>query len=209
MSKLYGGAVFIIALLLVTLIFAPVAQAQVQRTVSLQTDVQESLTFTISAGATVNFGNLTPGTPIPAPNPGTETSVTTNAANGYTLSLHDSVAGGNSCLTKGGGVYIPDYSGTIGVPTVWVDGTSVGLGITLFSCATAAHKDAKWGTGAAYNDALNKYAGIPTGATVANTVSGYHATTDVCEWAYKLDAAATQETGVYSGSMTFTATAVL
>ncbi|MCX6811182.1 MAG: hypothetical protein NT039_00605, partial [Candidatus Berkelbacteria bacterium] len=106
-------------------------------------------------------------------------------------------------------VYIPDYSGPIGGPTLWVDGTSIGLGMTLYDCVTPAHKDAKWGTGAAYNDALNKYAGIPTGATVANTVTGYHAGADICSWAYKLDAVATQEIGTYSGSMTITATSVI
>jgi hypothetical protein len=184
------------------------AYAQVPRTVALDTTVQESLTFTITAGSAISFGPLTPGTPIPAPATGTVTSVTTNAANGYTLSLHDSVAGNNSCLAKGA-VYIPDFSGTIAAPDPWVNGTSIGLGMTLYSCVAAAHKDAKWGAGTTYNDALNEYAGIPTGATVANTVTGSHVGADVCNWAYKLDAAATQETGAYSGSMTMTATAVL
>jgi hypothetical protein len=83
------------------------------------------------------------------------------------------------------------------------------LGATLYTCATPAHKDAKWGAGVSFNDALNNYAGIPETTTVANTVTGYHAAADICNWSFKLDVSPLQVTGIYSGPVTFTATAVL
>ena len=176
-----------------------------QDTVSLSTTVQEYLSFSITTGDTVAFGNLTPGTPIAAPNTGTIASVTTNAANGYTLAVHDGVAASGSCLLHTDTTTrIADYAGTIETPTSW---TGTGLGITLYAADT--NKEAKWGTGTTYNDPNNKYAGIPQNATTAHTVTGYHSGADTSSWAYKIDVPNTQKTGSYSGEMTFTATAVL
>jgi len=171
--------------------------------VSLSTNVQTALTFSITAGSTVPFGNLTPGTPIAAPATGTIASVTTNAANGYTMGIEDDVPGNDSCLVNGG-TYIADYAGTIATPTLW---SGTGLGVTLYTADTG--KEAKWGTGTTYNDANNKYAGVPQNATTAHTVTGYHSGADTSSWAFKVDVPAGQLTGSYSGSITFTATAVL
>jgi hypothetical protein len=198
----------VIIVIIALTIYPCYSMAQVARTVSLQTDVQEYLNFSITAGGTVGFGNLMPGTAIAAPATGTVTSITTNAANGYTISLSDNVLGTNSALVKGG-VYILDFTGTIAAPVVWVNGTSIGLGVTLYTCATPAHKDVKWGAGVSFDDALNNYAGIPETTTIANSVTGYHVAADVCSWAFKLDVSPLQEGGVYSGPVTFTATAVL
>jgi hypothetical protein len=173
--------------------------------VSLSTSVQEYLYFDITAGDTVNFGNLTPGNPIAAPATGTIASVTTNAANGYTIGLHDGIAGSDSCLLHTDTTTrIADYAGTIATPTTW---TGTGLGITLY--AADNNKESKWGTGTTYNDVNNKYAGIPQSSTVAHTVTGYHSGADTSSWAFKIDVPNTQKTGSYSGTMTFTATAVL
>ena len=174
-------------------------------TVSLETDVSAAMTFSITTGDTVDFGTLTPGTPILAPSSGTIATCTTSAANGYTLGLHDGVASTDSALLHtDASTRIADYAGTIGTPTSW---TGTGLGITLF--AADINKEAKWGTGTTYNDANNKYAGIPETATTAHTVTGYHAGADTSSWAFELDAPSSQKTGTYSGSVTFTATAVL
>jgi len=171
--------------------------------VNLSTNVQNAMVFSITTGDTVAFGDLTPGTPIAAPATGTIASVTTNAANGYTLGVHDSIAGSDSCLVNAG-TYIADYAGTIATPTTWVN---TGLGITLYAADT--NKEAKWGTGTTYDDANNKYAGVPETVTTAHTVTGYHSGADTSSWAFKLDTPASQKTGAYSGSITFTATAVL
>jgi hypothetical protein len=174
-------------------------------TVNLQVSVAEYLSFSITAGDAVDFSTLSPGTPVPGPAAGTVCSVTTNSANGYTIALSDSVAGSDSALVHTDATTrIADYGGTIATPTLW---TGTGLGITLFAADTT--KAVKWGTGTTYDDANNKYAGIPQNATVAHTVTGFVSGTDTSSWAFQIDAPNDQKTGDYSGSVTFTATAVL
>lgn len=171
-------------------------------TVDLQINVQEYLTFSISAGDAVNFGNFNPGTPI-CSTTASVASVTTNAANGYTLGIHDGSAT-NSALAQGA-VYIADYAGTIAEPTTW---TGTGLGITNWAADTSKNTT-RWGAGTTVCDALNEYAGVPLAATTAHTVTGFHSGADTSSWGWKVDAPNTQQTGAYSGSVTFTATAVL
>lgn len=193
----------ILSLVIGTVLFASSADAATD-TVSLSTSVQEYLSFSITSGDTVSFGNLTPGTPI-CHATGSVASVTTNAANGYTMGLSDATAAPNSCLRHTDTTtYIAKYAGTIAVPTSW---TGTGLGITMYAADT--NKEAAWGTGTTVCDANNKYAGVPEAATTAHTVTGYHATADTSSWGWKLDAPGTQKTGSYSGNVTFTATAVL
>lgn len=176
-------------------------------TATLTTTVLEYISLDITSGATVSFGNLTPGTPIAAPASGTIASVTTNAANGYTLSLHDGVASPNSSmLHTDATTRIADYAGTIAMPTVW---TGTGVGITMWGADTTP--EIKWcaGTCTTYDDPDNKYAGIPETATVAHTATGFHESADTSSWAFKIDVPNTQKTGDYSGVVTFSATAVL
>jgi len=179
-----------------------------QQNVSLSTTVQEYLSFSITAGGTVAFGNLTPGTPI-CYNTGTVASVTTNAANGYTIGLSDGVSGTDSALLHTDTTTrIPDFDGTIDTPLNWLeDGEGTGLGISLYAADTS--KESKWGTGTTVCDANNKYAGIPQNTTTAHTASGYKSGADTSSWSFKVDVPNTQKTGSYSGSVTFTATAVL
>lgn len=174
---------------------------------TLTTTVLEYLTFTLTTGDTVPFGNLTPGTPIPAPSSGTIATVTTNSGNGYTIGLHDGVAStDSSMLHTDATTRITDVTaGDITTPAVW--GTSTGVGITLFAADTT--KEAKWGTGTTYNDANNKYAAVPETATTAHTAAGFKSGADTSSWAFKIDVPNTQKTGAYSGTVTFTATAVL
>lgn len=175
--------------------------------VNFSTTVQAALAMDITAGDTVSFGALTAGLPIAAPVGGTITSVTTNAANGYTLGVSDGITGTNSALVHTDTTTrITDVtSGTVGTPALW--GSSTGLGITLFAADT--NKEAKWGSGTTYNDVNNKYAAIPETATTAHTVTGAVVGANTASWAFKLDVPADQKTGSYSGTMTFTATAVL
>ncbi len=173
-------------------------------TVTLSTSVQEYLAFSITGGSTISFGNLTPGTAI-CSDTATVASVTTNASNGYTIGLSDSVASTGSALRHtDGNTRIADYVGTIATPTAW---TGTGLGVSLFAADTG--KAAKWGTGATVCDANNKYAGVPQNATTAHTATGYHSGADTSSWSWKIDVPNTQKTGTYSGNVTFTATAAL
>jgi len=173
------------------------------QSVSLTASTATAMTFSTSAGGSVALGAITPGNPVSAPATGTIMSVTTNAANGYTIGVADSIAASNSCLVSSGN-YIPDYAGTIATPTTW---SGTGLGITLYAADTT--KEAKWGTGITYNDANNKYAGVPQNSTIAHTVTGYHVSADTSSWAFKIDIPPAQAVGNYTGNVTFTATAVL
>lgn len=182
----------------------PKAQAATD-TVTVSTNVQEYLSFSITAGDPVTFGNLTPGTPICYAT-GTVASVTTNAANGYTLGFKDDVAASDSALLHTDTTTrIADYAGTVATPTIW---TGTGLGTGLYAADT--NKEAKWGTGTTVCDALNKYAGVPqNNDTTSHVVTGYHSGADTSSWSFKVDVANTQKTGSYSGDVTFTALAVL
>jgi len=122
------------------------------------------------------------------------------------LGLSDGVSGTDSSMihqvdlsTK-----IADYAGTITTPTSWT-GTGVGTGLY----AADNNKEAKWGTGTTVCDSNNKYAGIPETATTSHTVTGYLSGADTSSWSFKINVANTQKTGVYSGDVTFTATANL
>jgi len=177
---------------------------------TLSTTVLEYISFTLTAGDTVAFGDLTPGTPIKAPAASTVASVTTNAANGYTLGLHDGVAAANSSMIHtDAATYITDTtnSGTIAVPAAW--GAATGVGITMWDADT--NYETKWCADvcSTYDDTDNLYAAIPETATTAHTVTGVVSETDTSSWAFEIDVLNTQKTGAYSGDVTFTATAVL
>jgi len=175
-------------------------------TITLSTDVQTSLALDLS-GATYAFGNLTAGTPKKG-SAGIDADVTTNASNGYTLGIHDGISGSDSALLHiDTTTRIIDMVAAIASPDLWADGTTKGLGITVFAADTG--KEAKWGTGTTYNDANNKYAGIPTAATTIHTSTGYKTGADTTIVAFAVDVNADQKAGSYSGDVTLTATAVL
>ena len=164
-----------------------------------------SLDLSGPAADTVAFGNLAPGTPI-CYSTGTVATVDTNADNGYTLGVHDStVAPGSSMTHTDTFTHIPKMTiGTIATPVAWV--TNYGVGITMY--AADSQKEAKW-VGTSVCDAANTYAAIPETATTAHTVTGVLAAPDTSSWGFTIDTQNTQKTGDYSGTMTFTATAVI
>ena len=197
-SSLAGFAIF-------GILDAPVVKADTQD-VTLSTSVQAYLSFAITAGDEIPFGNLTPGTPINSAS-STDSSVTTNATNGYTLQIHDG-SGTNAALRHTDETtWIADYAGTIATPTSW---TGTGLGFCLFE---GTNKDAKWGTGTTAQDANNKYAGAPATATTIMTKTGYSVGADTAKIAWKIDVPNTQKTGSYSSpegnKVTLTVTPVL
>lgn len=175
-------------------------------TVTLSTNVQTSIAISLSSN-TYAFGDLTAGSPLKGSG-GIDVDVMTNASNGYTLGVHDGVAGSNSALLHTDTTTrIADTSFTIASPDLWVSGTTKGLGTTVFSADTS--KEAKWGTGTTYNDTNNKYAAIPQAATAIHTSTGYKTGSDTTSVAFIVDVDADQKSGAYSGDVVFTATAVL
>lgn len=183
------------------------SQAAGTDTVTISATVLAYININISAGDTVAFGDLTPGTEE-CFETGTVATVNTNAANGYTLGLHDGSATDSPMTHADATTKIPDVdnNGTIASPAAY-GATNIGLGIGLFAADTS--KAAAWGTGTTVCDANNKYAVIPATATTAHTAAGAPKTNDTSSWSFKLDVANTQKTGTYSGDVTFTATEVL
>lgn len=203
----------IISLLLIVFaagffVLAKSAKAETDN-VTFTANALASLALDITAGNSFDFGDLTFDTPVTAPAGGTIVSVTTNATNGYTLGVHDGSNTNSGLLNVADGTtYIPDMTnGTVGTPVAW--GANTGLGITMWDADTTP--EGKWcaGTCTSYNDADNKYAAIPAAATTAHTVTGTVVGADTSSWAYTVETTSGQKTGAYSGTMTFTATAVL
>ena len=208
LSKLYFAVLIglFIAVCAVTFYYLK-SEAQFDaHNITLSTDVQTAIAMSVSSN-TYAFGNLTSGTPKRG-SAGIDADVTTNASNGYTLGISDGVAGGNSCLLHTDTTTrIIDYVSTIALPTLWNSGTDRGLGATVYAADTT--KEVKWGAGTAYDDVLNKYAGVPQTATTIHTSAGFKTGADTTSVAFIVDVAADQKSGVYSGDVTLTATAVL
>ncbi len=177
--------------------------------VSISVIVTGYVELTMTTGSTIDLGYLSPGIPV-CHITGSVASVITNAANGYTLGIHDG-SDTNSAMTKGGGVYIPDITGgTMTTPAAWVTGGGLGfegLGVSNFAAATTKNT-AKWGNGTTGCDENNKWAAIPSTTSIGHTVTGYHSGADTSSWSWRIDAPDGQASGSYSGDETFTATAV-
>ena len=170
---------------------------------TLSTTVQSAISVTCSPTA-IAFGNLISGTPIQVTS---SCSVSTNAANGYTLKLsHDDATG----TMKNGSTYIPDAAAwTSGTPNSAVWGAQQDLAFRVLSTGTtpAAYSSAWWGTDDTAPNA--KYAGLPAPGSpqiiVNDTAYSSSATTAII--AFKVDVPSTQSTLTYSGNATILATA--
>lgn len=112
-------------------------------------------------------------------------------AKGYSLS-----ASQNQNLTKGGDS-IPGVSGSIASPVSWSEGSTKGLGFTLFG-TNATSIDGKWGSG-------GSYAAFPGSATTFYTRVG-QGTKDVVNMRLRLDVNSTQTNGLYTNVLTTTGT---
>jgi hypothetical protein len=114
---------------------------------------------------------------------------------GYTLAIAQ-----NSNLTGTGGS-IPAAPGSIAAPAAWNEGTTKGLGFSLYG-TTATPIPAGWGAGV-------NYAALPVTSTAFYTRSGYTAgSKDIVNMRLRLDVAATQPTGEYANQMTLTGTII-
>jgi len=137
--------------------------------------------------ALVDFGTLTPGTPRTGQS---VLSVTTDAWNGYTLSI----AQDHNLRHTNGTDEIPAHDGTIASPLPWSAPHTVGLGFTV---ASGSQVEAKWGSG-------TRFAAIPTTDTVFHTKTGYRSPADTTTVSYTVDAPSTQRSGHYQNTVTYT-----
>ncbi len=149
------------------------------------------LTLVLDSAAE-DLGVVVPG----VPNTGeTIATVTTDANGGYDLLIaqnNDMTHATDNTTT------ISAYTGTIASPTVW---SGVGLGFTVANGTTVA---AKWGTNPNY-----RYAGIPNTDTVFHEKPGYKSGGDDTTIRYQIDVPASQKSGTYTSTVTYTAMASL
>ncbi len=143
------------------------------------------------AGTTAGLsftGGITPGV--------SQTSaydaVVVTDSSAYTLALSQ-----NQDLTKGSDT-ISSVAGSIASPVTWSEGTTKGLGFTLYG-TNATALDSKWSSGGAY-------AALPGSATSVYTRTGTQSARDVISMRLRLDVPTTQPSGLYSNVMTVTGT---
>lgn len=121
--------------------------------------------------------------------------ITQTSAGGYTLAINQ-----NANLTNGGAT-IPGVSGSIASPVTWNEGSTKGLGFTLYG-TNATAIPGTWGSGGAY-------AALPGSATGFYTRTNYTGgTKDTLNMRLRLDTTASQAVGDYTNRMTITGTMV-
>lgn len=179
--------------------------------VDLTTTVNSYLNFTISSGGSINLGHI--NADIPACNvSGTVLVVATNADNGYKITPADGSDTNSVLKHTDGETYIPDISASMSAPSLWENGTTKGLGTTLWS---GTQREEAWSVGGVALDACapnsTKWAGVSADDTTVSghIVTGYVADPDETYWGWKIDIPTTQKTGEYAGLVTFTVVAVL
>ncbi|MBC7764622.1 LamG domain-containing protein [Microbacteriaceae bacterium] len=116
-------------------------------------------------------------------------------AGGYTLGVNQ-----NQNLTNGA-YTIPAVSGSIASPVTWSEGTTKGLGFTLFG-TNATAIPGKWSSG-------NAYAAFPASATTFYSRTGYSGgAKDYLNMRVRLDVGSSQATGEYQNTITTTGTMI-
>ncbi len=184
----------------------------------LEVDVQDAITLVCDGGdgttETVDLGTLTAGTPVTG---STTCEVTTNAQAGYVLEVEQDGASGSTTMDND-----TNDSWDIADKTSWDqtsnagDGnaaayTGTGLGFGVLS-STATKNTTWWGGAAACTDAAQLYAGFPSNGAANNNImehTSYSLTSTNTIICYQLDVPATQRSGVYHGTVTYTATSSL
>ncbi len=146
-----------------------------------------------SAGlpAGLSLGAITPG----ASQTSSFDSIIQTSAGGYTLAINQ-----NNNLTNGGNT-IAGVSGSIASPVAWSEGSTKGLGFTLYG-TNATGIPGTWSSGSAY-------AALPASATSFYTRTGYAGgVKDIVNMRLRLDTNASQAMGDYTNQMTITGTMI-
>jgi hypothetical protein len=121
--------------------------------------------------------------------------VRTDARNGYNLAISQ-----NQDL-KNGVNTIPAVSGSIASPLSWTEGSTKGLGFTLYG-TNATALPGKWSSG-------NAYAAFPASASTFYTRTGYTGgAKEYLNMRIRLDVGTTQATGEYQNIITTTGTMI-
>jgi hypothetical protein len=169
---------------------------------TLTTDIQDVLTMTcldasneVANDHVVELGNLTPGTPVTG---ATVCTVLTNSDNGYTLNVKRDDATTTMEKDSDNAVDIEDLNGV----TLW-DGSTLGLGFTIDPVIVPTNTVAG---SIGWANAGASYDGFTAGGTDILTTEDYVETAQDTQINYKLDVPSTQQSGTYSGTITYTVT---
>jgi len=182
---------------------------------------------TVTLGTAASPGNVTAGTPAVGES---VCNVTTNDDKGYYLTVvNDDTLGSGDVLTHvmpdssnisidddAGGLTAWDWTNTVatGTGSTKVDGntyTGLGFSVTTIPASETANNalNADWnafGSCPETDAGSNDFAAFPDAAEAIAGVVTYQSgitTTEVC---YRVDVPSTQQSGAYSGSVTYTAT---
>ncbi|MFZ2188270.1 MAG: hypothetical protein WAV73_01755 [Candidatus Moraniibacteriota bacterium] len=171
-------------------------------TVNLTTTVLSSISLNCGGGATVAFGNLTPGTPLT----GTTTCTTaTNATSGYALAVKRNDADTTMDLASDAATNIADKTDWTSSSPNGVIWSGTGLGFRVKQTGTATGYDATWwGTDDTAPNA--KFAGFPAAYDNIFVYASHSSSATDAVIEYKLDVPATQKAGAYDGVITYQVT---
>jgi hypothetical protein len=175
LSRLWGGSIDEVKLY---------GRALTNREIKAEYDASNA---GIPAGLSLNA--VTPG----ASQTASFDSIVQTSAGGYTLAISQ-----NNNLTSGGNT-IPGVSGSIASPVSWNEGSTKGLGFTLYG-TNATAIPGTWSSGAAY-------AALPGSATSFYTRTNYTGgAKDILNMRLRLDTTTGQVSGDYTNRMTITGT---
>lgn len=140
------------------------------------------------AGSTAGLGFTAGITPGVSQTSAFDAIVSTDSLTGYTLAVSQ-----NQNLTKGVDT-IGSVSGSIASPVSWTEGTTKGLGFTLYG-TNATGLPGKWNSG-------NSYAAFPGTSTSYYTRTNKQSGKDIVNMRLRLDVPASQAMGVYTNVIT-------
>lgn len=139
---------------------------------------------------TKDLGSLLPGSPVTGQS---TVTVSTDSWDGYVLN----VSKDHKMRHTDGTTTIDDHNGTIATPLLWQSPNNLGFGFTIIS---GTNVESKWGSSPNY-----KYSAFPDVATTAHTKSDFKSEADDTVIGYKADVLASQKSGAYSCTITYTA----
>ena len=177
---------------------AKAAEDSEQQTIVLY--VTSTITLTL-ATSTINLGTLTPGTPV---NGNTSLTVTTNDHNGFNLQVKRDDTDSTLDLDADGTVNFPDatawnYSAPNATTSPEV-GANLSFRLMVAGTDAALQNTGFWGT-----DGAKLWAGFPTTNQRVTGISSWVGAAQNVAYEFRADAPATQESGQYTGTITFTA----
>ena len=169
----------------------------------------------------IDLGTITAGIPVVGES---TCNVLTNDDQGYYLTVINSSTEGSTGdvlehedLNSAGTWYSIDditawddatRGGQTGLST-WTNGTTTGLGFSVVAFPEALQANNQfedtWVNGTC-GDVTNQYAGFPDSAQAITAVTSYQEEATITDICYKIDVPPTQQSGVYIGQVTYTAT---